>query len=182
MSGAALKEEPDGTGFTGLADVFILFILLILSEPLLYSASAKDEPQMKAPRVTPLEGVSTYALRSIRVRGVENPQGFGIDERRFIVPGLYVSWRGAGSPPAGLRLWRRAEGRGWGLKQFQQIFPAQTCLVKNINKCPCREFLVQRYDGSIGCLMCDLLKRYMAALLPDFNESCLFKRSNEFFP
>jgi len=41
------------------------------------------EPQIKAPRVTPLEGVSTYALRGIGVRGVENPQGFGIDERRF---------------------------------------------------------------------------------------------------
>ncbi|MDO8725222.1 MAG: hypothetical protein Q7J35_04045 [Candidatus Methanoperedens sp.] len=39
---------------------------------------------MKAPRVTPLEGVSTYALRGIRVRGVENPQSFGIDERRFM--------------------------------------------------------------------------------------------------
>ncbi len=42
------------------------------------------EPQMKAPRVAPLEGVSTYALRGIGVRGVENPQGFGIDERRYI--------------------------------------------------------------------------------------------------
>jgi hypothetical protein len=71
------------------------------------------KPQMKAPRVTPLEGVSrstvtpvdcvhtyasarayvderpqgaqplTYALRGIRVRR-ENPQGFGIDERRFV--------------------------------------------------------------------------------------------------
>ncbi len=47
-------------------------------------ASAENEPQIKAPRVTPLEGVSTYALQGIRVRGVENPQGFGIDERRFI--------------------------------------------------------------------------------------------------
>jgi len=28
-------------------------------------------------------GVYTYALRGIRGRGVENPQGFGIDERRF---------------------------------------------------------------------------------------------------
>ena len=37
-----------------------------------------------APRVTPLEGVSTYAPQGIRVRGVENPQGFGIDERRFV--------------------------------------------------------------------------------------------------
>ncbi len=43
----------------------------------------ENKPQIKAPRVTPLEGVSTYALRGIRVRGVENPQGFGIDERRF---------------------------------------------------------------------------------------------------
>ncbi len=42
----------------------------------------KNKPQMKAPRVTPLEGVSTYAPQGIRVRGVENPQGFGIDERR----------------------------------------------------------------------------------------------------
>ncbi len=48
-------------------------------------ASEKNEPHMKAPRVMPLEGVSTYALRGIRVRGVENPQGFGIDERRFVV-------------------------------------------------------------------------------------------------
>ncbi len=44
----------------------------------------KNEPQIKAPRVTPLEGVSTYALQGIRVRGVENTQDFGIDERRFI--------------------------------------------------------------------------------------------------
>ena len=36
------------------------------------------KPQMKAPRVTPLEGVSTYAPQGIRVRGVENPQGFGM--------------------------------------------------------------------------------------------------------
>ena len=43
----------------------------------------ENKPQIKAPRVTPLEGVSTYALRGIGVRGVENPQGFGIDERRF---------------------------------------------------------------------------------------------------
>ncbi|VVB87118.1 Uncharacterised protein [uncultured archaeon] len=38
---------------------------------------------MKAPGVTSLEGVSTYALWGIRVRGVKNPQGFSIDERRF---------------------------------------------------------------------------------------------------
>ncbi|MBU3966851.1 MAG: hypothetical protein KKG76_05690, partial [Euryarchaeota archaeon] len=29
-------------------------------------------------------GVYTHALRGIGVRGVENPQGFGIDERRFV--------------------------------------------------------------------------------------------------
>ena len=71
----------------------------------------ENKPQIKAPRVTSLQsrasggrihvcprrayvgtksrsvafgvGVSTYALRGIGVRGVENPQGFGIDERRF---------------------------------------------------------------------------------------------------
>jgi hypothetical protein len=36
------------------------------------------KPQIIAPRVTPLEGVSTYVLRGIRVRGVENPQGFSL--------------------------------------------------------------------------------------------------------
>jgi hypothetical protein len=78
----------------------------------------KNKPQIKVPRVTPLEGVSTstvtpvdcvhtyasalayvdarpqgaqpltYAPYGIRVRGVENPQGFGIDERRFIESGI----------------------------------------------------------------------------------------------
>ncbi|MDP3104547.1 MAG: hypothetical protein Q8M95_08055 [Candidatus Methanoperedens sp.] len=42
-----------------------------------------NKPQIMAPRVTPLEGVYTYALRGIRGCGVENPQGFGIDERRY---------------------------------------------------------------------------------------------------
>ncbi len=45
--------------------------------------------------------------------GLENPQGFGIDERRFILPGLYR--HGTGSLPAGLRQRRRAEGRGLGI-------------------------------------------------------------------
>ena len=31
-----------------------------------------------------LDSAHTYALRGIRVRGVENPQGFGIDKRRLI--------------------------------------------------------------------------------------------------
>ncbi|MCZ7401144.1 MAG: hydrogenase iron-sulfur subunit [Candidatus Methanoperedens sp.] len=43
-----------------------------------------NEPQIMAPRVTPLEGVSTHAPQGKRVRGVENPQGFGNDERRLI--------------------------------------------------------------------------------------------------
>ncbi len=46
--------------------------------------SEENEPQIKAPRVTPLEGVYTYALQGIRGCGVENPQGFGIDERGFV--------------------------------------------------------------------------------------------------
>lgn len=78
------------------------------------------------------------------------------------------------------RGWRRAGSRD--LNQFQQIVPAQTCLVKNINKCSFCEFLMQGNDGSIGCLLVFLFKRYMAALLPDYNESCLFKRSDEFIP
>jgi hypothetical protein len=44
----------------------------------------KNKLQIMAPRITPLAGVSTYALRGIGVRGVEKPQGFGIDERRLI--------------------------------------------------------------------------------------------------
>ena len=50
----------------------------------------KLEPLIKAPRVTPLEWVSTYATQGIRVRGVENPQGFGIDERRLNAPSLDI--------------------------------------------------------------------------------------------
>jgi hypothetical protein len=42
------------------------------------------EPQIISPTITPIEGVSTYVPQGIRVRGVENPQGFGIDERRFV--------------------------------------------------------------------------------------------------
>ncbi len=45
----------------------------------------EKEPQIKAPRVTPLEGVSTHGT-AMRVCGVENPQGFGIDERVFEQP------------------------------------------------------------------------------------------------
>ncbi|MBU4221699.1 MAG: hypothetical protein KKA10_08775, partial [Euryarchaeota archaeon] len=33
-------------------------------------------------------GVYTYALRGIRGCGVENPQGFGIDKRRFVDPDI----------------------------------------------------------------------------------------------
>jgi hypothetical protein len=45
-------------------------------------------------------------------RAETKPQ-MNADERRFIVPGLYR--RGAGSLPAGLRQWWRAEGRGLGI-------------------------------------------------------------------
>ncbi len=53
---------------------------------------------MKTPRVTPLEGVSTYGAairvvwesRTARFRS-ENPQGFGIDERRFRVS-LFIAF------------------------------------------------------------------------------------------
>ena len=53
--------------------------------------NTKNKPQIKAPRVTPLEGVSTYAPQGIRVRGVENLQGFGIDERRFNASDMVLS-------------------------------------------------------------------------------------------
>ena len=43
----------------------------------------------------------------------KNKPQMNADERRFIVPGLH--WRGAGSLPAWLRQWRRAEGRGLGI-------------------------------------------------------------------
>ena len=65
--------------------------------------SSENKSQMITPRVTPLEGVSTstvapvdvahtygsppyvdIAARYVPQRGVENPQGFGIDKRRFI--------------------------------------------------------------------------------------------------
>jgi hypothetical protein len=58
-----------------------LSILSILSESLLYGASAKNEPQMNA------------------------------DERRFIVPGLYLNRRRTGSLRAqgvGLSQWRHS--------------------------------------------------------------------------
>jgi len=51
-----------------------------------------NKPQIIAPRVTSLAGVSTYALRGIRVRRVENLQGFGIDERGFIANYYDSNW------------------------------------------------------------------------------------------
>ncbi len=73
------------TGLTGCV------LLLNPVHPVILSRMKK--PQMKAPRVTPLEGVSTYReairvvweSRTVRFRS-ENPQGFGIDERRLIAP------------------------------------------------------------------------------------------------
>jgi len=43
----------------------------------------ETETQIKAPRVTPLEGVSTYARRHTCARSRE-PAGFRHDERRFV--------------------------------------------------------------------------------------------------
>ncbi|GFO97866.1 hypothetical protein ig2599ANME_2077 [groundwater metagenome] len=46
-------------------------------------ASAKNEPQMKTPRVTPLEGASTYAPAGAYVS--MHCGGHNADERRFII-------------------------------------------------------------------------------------------------
>ena len=47
-----------------------------------FSVKENNKPQIKAPRVTHLEGVSTHGT-AMCVCGVENPQGSGIDERRL---------------------------------------------------------------------------------------------------
>ncbi len=60
-----------------LKDALIHAVETVASET---SREPEKEPQIKAPRVTPLEGVSTHG-EAMRVRGVENPQGS--DERRF---------------------------------------------------------------------------------------------------
>ncbi|MCX9025489.1 MAG: hypothetical protein OIN85_05265 [Candidatus Methanoperedens sp.] len=64
-------------------------------EKIYFGDLIKIEPQIKAPRVTPLEGVSTHGA-AMRVRGVENPQGFGNDERRFAKKGKRFTDSGAG--------------------------------------------------------------------------------------
>jgi len=66
----------------GTADIYNYFDLISSAELM---TEQQKKPQMIAPRVTPLEGVSTHGA-TMRVRGVENPQGFGIDERRLIAP------------------------------------------------------------------------------------------------
>ncbi len=50
-------------------------------------------------------------------------------KRRFIVSGLYR--RGAGSLPAGLRQWRRAKGRGWGMGRGGAIIYFGILLFRN---------------------------------------------------
>jgi len=50
----------------------------------------KNKPQIKAPRVTPLEGVYTYACGHTWVRSRE-PAGFRHDERRFNASDLDLS-------------------------------------------------------------------------------------------
>ncbi len=62
------------------------------------------------------------------------------DERRFIVPGLYR--RGAGLLPAGLRQWRRAEGRGLGIgERGAQDFSMSTS-AKNAKEAKINEFVL----------------------------------------
>ncbi len=91
MPGAALKEEPDWTGFTGLIDEFILSILLILSESLLSGAPAKNKPQMNAP--SRASGGRTHVL--LRNMWILHSGGHDADERRFVVPGLYRRRKGS---------------------------------------------------------------------------------------
>ncbi len=43
------------------------------------------KPQIKTPRVTPLEGVSTYAQRAYVLFGSREPLGFGFDKRGFVI-------------------------------------------------------------------------------------------------
>ena len=52
------------------------------------SAGENIKPQIKAPRVTPLEGVYTYACGHTWVRSRE-PAGFRYDERRLIFAFYY---------------------------------------------------------------------------------------------
>ncbi len=54
-------------------------------------ANYDTKPQIKAPRVTPLEGVSTYAHRAYVLCGNREPIGFGIDKRGFVALYLRLS-------------------------------------------------------------------------------------------
>ena len=78
----------------------------------------ENKPQIKAPRVTPLEGVSTYTLRGIGVRGVENPQGFGIDERRFV---------------------------NFNIQHFSEVYPVN-CLIKSPQRAQSSAIPVTTYE------------------------------------
>src|SRR5574341_2482180 len=53
--------------------------------------SEEMEPQIKAPRVTPLEGVSTHGCGHACVRSRE-PAGFRHDERRFIDSNIFANF------------------------------------------------------------------------------------------
>ncbi len=55
--------------------------------------SEENEPQIKAPRVTPLEGVYTYALQGIRGCGVEGTPSRASGGRVHVCPqGIRVVW------------------------------------------------------------------------------------------
>ncbi len=113
--------------------MFILSILLILSESLPFGASAKDEPQMNADErrfvvwanwrfiALRISGASTKSEANVEhgLRGFTR-MGKSVKIRLICVirvrfRGELFIQRGAGSLPAGLRQWRRAEGRGLGI-------------------------------------------------------------------
>jgi hypothetical protein len=88
-------------------------LIVIYKIQMNHDAMGKKQTADDAPRVAPVDcvhmstvapvGVAyTYGSRhmwiwrfgqctGIRVRGVENPQGFGIDERRFVIWKRYLS-------------------------------------------------------------------------------------------
>ncbi len=76
------------------------------------------EPQMNAPSRACLRhalrtGGRTHALRSNA--WILHCGGHDGDERRFVVPGLCLNWRGAGSlaaQGAGVRQWRHFSNKG----------------------------------------------------------------------
>ncbi len=90
----------------------------------------KIKPQIKAPRVTPLEGVSTYAPQGIRVCGVEGTQSCASGGRLHVCPArAYVLF--GSREPLGFGL---ENPQGFGIDErrlidSQRLFP---CLLSEI--------------------------------------------------